>query len=398
MSKQNITIAPRRRNRKTTVVVDVPKTTANRNRRRRKKALKKEMTALNRLPLATNNVKLRPCTAEYAVALVDPFGSRKTDPCIPDSIVLPSNKLQTKVRVTMQSGANGTGFVLFDPWHMAWNDGGIDGTVTSAPVLYTDASYPISLVNTTIVAGAFVNPGIKQANSNSPFQQADYINNGRQLRLVAAGLRVQYTGSNFRNQGQVYLARTQSNVSFPNLFDIALLTQDNYTSIVPVSRKSEYTFYTPDTHDLLSYHPADYFDAADGGNNRFAYAIVIVGADLEAPQSWSVEAISYFEIIGSGLTLTKSHGDPEGMAAAQESMPVRNPTVPPGKVVQSVLGRMISSLTETGRELLPIAAKYGVPALASYITGNPAPMIANYAANNYNIPGLVSQPMVEEVD
>lgn len=404
MSTIKLPAGTRRRQRKPraeTIIVEQvgsQKTAQNRNRRRRKKAIKKEMNSLNRLPLVTNNVKLRPCTAEYAVALVDPFGSRKTDPCIPDSIVLPSNKFQTKARFTMTTGSQGTGFVLFDPWHMAYRDGSLSSTYNTAPVVFTNGAYANTGVNTTIVGGAFVMAGLDIANSNSMFTNADLA--GRELRLVAAGLRVTYTGSNFRNQGQVYLARTQFNTSFPLIFTIGALTQDNYTSIVPVSRKSEYCFYTPDTHDFLSYHPQGYYVGAQGGSDHFAYGIFIQGGDPASPQSWFVEAISYFEMIGPGLTLTKSHSDIEGMGIVQESLPVRNPTSPPGKVAQSVLSKVVNSLAETGKELLPIAIKYGVPALSSMITGNPAPLLANFAANNYgNVnPAAYSQPLVEEID
>jgi len=403
MSTKTTITAPRRRGRQArNVSVEIQsdpqqaaKTARNRQRRRNKKAMNRMNKA--RLPVVTTNTRLRPCTAEYAVALVDPFGSRQTMPCIPDSIVLPSAKFQTKARATLTNGTAGTGFVLFDPWKMAYNNGALVNTWCDNPIIYTNGAYAgASLINYTVNAGAFAVAGVTSSGSNSPYSQADFTANGRQLRLVAAGLRVTYTGSSFRNQGRLLLFRSQSNASYPTIIQSGTLLNDNYTSVMTVSRKSEYTFYTPDNHDYIAYHPlTDYFGS--NANSHFAYGILVDGADGTAPQSWFIEAIAYFEIVGPGLTLSKSHSDVEGMGLVHESLPVKNPVVTPTKVAGNVLTKVSNALIETGRELIPMALKYGVPALTSIASGNPTPLLTSFAANNYQL-NMPQNAYVEEID
>jgi len=396
----NIQIAPRRRRnnkRRATVVLPATngsRTQNNRLRRKRQRARKRAANTINNnLNRAGIDTKIAKCTVEYAQALVNPFGARQTMPCVPDSIVMPSLKFQSKVRGTAFTGVNGAGYVLFDPWHMMWNDGNIAGTSTSAPIIFTGVeNTAASQLSAVIAGGVFTNPGVFIANSNSPYTQDDYNANGRQVRLVAAGLRITYTGSNFRNQGQVYLGRSQSNASFPNNLPFSDFAQDNYTSIVPVSRKSEYTFYTPDTHDFLSYHNAEEFDAHDGGEDHFAYLIAIDGGDTAEPQAWFFEAVAYFEVIGKGLTLSPSHSDVQGLGHVHEALPVRNPTQPPKTVETSTFQKIANSLSSSFVSVLPQLTRAGMGMAAGYLTGNPG-MAMQGLSNAFQ-----SQVTISEVD
>ena len=108
-----------------------------------------------------------------------------------------------------------------DPFHMAYNNGTINPGNTSAPIIFTDPNYNLNVLNYVVASIAFVAPGVNIANSNSTLT-AEFLEQAtRQIRLVAAGLRISYTGSNFRNQGRVILAKMQGNTSFSPLGDVS---------------------------------------------------------------------------------------------------------------------------------------------------------------------------------
>jgi len=317
------------------------------------------------------------CAQEYASALVNPFGSRGTLPCIPDNIVMPSYKFQSKCRGVFSTGTLGVGFVLLDPWHMVWNDGGIGPSDSSAPIIFTTPAYNQSTLDYSIVASAFVRPGVFIANSNSNLPAAFFEGNTqRQLRLVACGLKISYVGSNFRNQGRIILSRSQGNNSFPKTgVSSSTLLNDNYTSVLPVLRKSEYVFYVPDEHSYLSYHTGPFFDANVGtGNNHFGMLIFIDGGDTNEPQSWMFESTAYFEAVGPNLTLSPSHSDVQTMGKVLESLPVKAPTTAPQNVQNGLFARLGAAVSNqlmiTGPALAGSAVRLAGQAASAYMGGN----------------------------
>jgi hypothetical protein len=286
-------------------------------------------------------------------------------PCIPDTVVIPSHKIQTKCRGIFTTGTNGVGFVSLDPFMMVKNDGGNSGSQTSFPIVFTDPTYTGNNYDATVSGSAFL-PGVVPANSNSPYNDT-FMNQGlRQYRLVAAGLRITYTGSNFRNQGRVILARNQGGSAF-SVSTASQLLQDNYSVVCPVSRKSEYVFYVPDDYGFLTYKPISEIDPNVQGQSHRSLLILVDGGDIDSPQSWLFEAVAYFELVGRNLTVSPSHGDPEGMATVLESLPTKNPQVPPKQVEASVLNRIYQKITENVTTYGPGLANMGM----NYLLGQP---------------------------
>jgi hypothetical protein len=390
MSQTIITNKPKkRRGRRAnvqTTIVQTPAPNSNTVRNRQRRLRKRAVKRLDRQIIPMNDIKIRNCTLEYASALVNPFGTRATMPCIPDNVVIPSYKLQTKCRGVFSTGTMGLGFVLFDPWKMCYKDGSFAGTFSTFPLLYSGSPYAQANVNWQIAGGVPFDLGMHGANSNSLFNAGDLEEaaSNRQIRLVAAGLKIQYVGSNLYNQGRVTIARVSGNANFPTTYTGNDLLIDNYTNTMPVSRKSEYTFYTPDDHSLLSYHPLSNYVAANGGVDHFAYTIVIEGGSLTNPQSWAFEAVAYFEIIGRALTLSPSHSDVENMGHALESLPVRNPSSHPKIVENSVFTKLTNLIKSSVSNYGPMLARAGL----NYLTGYPTTGSQN----------LLTYPTITEVD
>jgi len=358
-------------------------TLKNRQRRIRKNKKKKEIKQ------TSNTLKtiMSKCTREYAAALVNPFGSRHTMPCVPDNIVMPSFKIQTKVRGVFSTGTLGFGFVVLNPWQMLTSDNGFGPTSVNSPVVFTTATYNASFYSAQVAGGTFTLPGLNAQNSNSDLNVSFVTTQQRQMRLVAAGLRCQYIGSTFRNQGRVILASQQGNSNFLPGTTGSTLLLNNYNISVPVSRKSEYVFYKPDSHDLLSYQDYNnYLPSVSALPDRKSLLIYVEGGDIEVPQSFEFEAVAYFEVIGPNLTLSTSHSDPSGLGATLSSLPVRNPTAPPKEVEETVFQKIFKEISEQSINIVTEASRK-LPGLAF-----------NYASNYLAGQRMHNEPTIEWVD
>lgn len=360
------------------------KTKQNRSRRLRKNKKKK----VQKQTTQTLHTIVSKCTKEYAAALVNPFGARQVLPCIPDNIVMPSLKLQTKIRGVFSTGTLGTGFVVLNPWQMLSNDNGFGTTAINSPVVSTTNAYPLNSFSISVAGGMFVQPGLTASNSNSDLNIAFTTTAGRQMRLVAAGLKVQYIGSSFRNQGRVVLATNTANTPFANFVTGAGLLLNNYNISVPVSRKSEYVFYRPDSHGLLSYFDySSYLPSLTPANaDRKSLLIYVEGGDTEVPQSFEFEAVAYFEIIGPNMTLSTSHSDPSGLGATLSALPVRNPSSEPKEVEASVFQRIWKEVSEQSSSIVVEASKR-IPGMAF-----------NYAANYLSSQRMQREPTIEFIE
>jgi len=344
----NPTAKSRRRRRvvKTTTTQVTNQNNSAPRRRRRNRRRGKRAVATKLSPRA-----IAKCAQEYGVALVNPFGLRSTLPCIPDVSVMPSYKFQVKARGVFSTGTLGVGFIILDPFMMMWNNGipNVPTESNTAPVVFTTPTYAGTTIG-YLPSEDGLPTGVEIGQSNSMFDSAFYSNTTRKIRLVASGLRISYVGSNFRNQGRITIYRNQGNESIVNGTTNSTMLKDNYTSICPISRKSEYVFYTPDNAEHLSYLSGrDHFDPNSGAPDaadHHCMAIFIEGGDTENPQSWLFEAISYFEMIGPNLTLSPSHSDPVGMGTVLSSLPVKAPTSTPPVVAESLMNRVGQTLLE----------------------------------------------------
>jgi len=237
----------------------------------------------------------------------------------------------TKCRGVFSTGTLGVGYCLFDPWASLISDGGIAGgaDLCSRAVIYTNVNYASDHLVWASAGGVFTTAGVVGAQTNSIFPGASLA--GKECRLVCAGLRCRYIGTDFRNQGRVILYRSQgnNNIAHGGTIDGNALLNDFYTATIPVSRKTEYVYYLADTASLLGYQVWDgnFNGYSNAAQQHYSYLIFIDGGDTVTPQSWEFETVSYFELTGSFIALTKSESDPSGFGAVMSSLPTTAPTI-----------------------------------------------------------------------
>lgn len=302
-------------------------------------------------------------------ALVDPFNVKRA-PCLPDTIILPSHKYTTKASGIFSTGASGLGYVLFDPWKMAVRDNTSIDTYFVSPIIstlntynYTDMKYLTSDIGTCISIHG----------SNSPYTYFDLQSAKTQYRLVAAGIRVRYMGTSFRNQGRIIQYRTVSNASVPQNFTGAQMMNQPYTYSRPVRDGGQpYVYYVPDHPSYIGYNSPSYFygESAAGGSDRFAYALLIEGGDTESPQSFEFEAEAHFELIGGNYSTSDSEGDSVGFNATLGALSTRAPISDPlSEVRKTIAGVAQQVLQSTTSYVAPLATAYLSNKVSSFANG-----------------------------
>lgn len=206
-------------------------------------------------------------------------------------------------------------------------------------------------------------------------------NTDRQFRLVSAGIRVKYIGSNLYNSGRVTLYRDQGNdpIQISGTTTSNGFLTNNYAIAVPVSRGTQSVTYAPSNASEFSYQNMDLTYALTPlALVDYCLICYIDGAQL-APnqQSWEFEAVANFEGIGANLTLTPSFSDPVGLGATMSSLPTRNPEGDLTSVVEGVFTRMGNAMWEGASGILS-----GIERLAPAVAGS----IASGLTGNFILP------------
>lgn len=321
------------------------------------------------------------CTRTYVRALVNPFGYLAEQPCIPDTISIPSFKFSTKARGVLSTGVQGTGYILVDPFMMCANDLGVGPSGIDSPVVYTSAAYNQTglLYNNDDTQPA----GVFTAVSNSQFPYIGFFDNKeRQIRLVGCGVRIKYIGSTFRNQGRVISFRVAGNASVlaDSVNNAPTFLADNLNVTTNVNRAWDYVHYVPDNHVLLSYFQLSSLMITQGFANHRSYGFLIEGGDTEIPQSWEWEVTAHFEAVGPNMTYSPSHSDVTGFGGVLSALPLTVPTKQPMAEENSLWQRFASYFdSETTRYVLGQATnvvKSGAPVILNAAGGR----ILNQAA------------------
>lgn len=122
----------------------------------------------------------------YARSLINPFSSPAA--CIPDYPVLPSRKLKVFGKGVIETGNAGFGFIQMRPEGGPAND--------FSPIAYSNSAY----LGTTL---ANTGAGVSTLNSNSDYSSTDFgaTNDKARYRVVSAGLRVRYAGTELNRGG-----------------------------------------------------------------------------------------------------------------------------------------------------------------------------------------------------
>lgn len=222
-----------------------------------------------------------------------------------------SSKQRSWTKGTLSTGTTGFGFIMFDPVGAAVND--------RSSVWASDSSYAAGV---TAISGA----GVVATNSNSQYSSADIgaTNPLNQFRVVGAGVRIRYAGTELNRGGFVNALAdpTHSNQTGASLLTIRAEPEAKQ---FPVNREWTTVLYRPVFNDELNYQ-SDWTLAVP------AHVIVVTAASAATPLTYEYECFTVHEFQGRSVKgMTPSHSDPTGFAAVNTTA-LTNPVLRPNQV------------------------------------------------------------------
>jgi len=288
-------------------------------------------------------IGLSDCLVEYAKAMIDPFDT-VPNPCIPDNICIPSYKFNCKVESTFTVGLMGTGFVLFNPWSMAANDVAATGASIDFPIIVSTANYTRIDVNPSIAR--LSNGEILGFGSTSPFTFAEFGNDQIQMRLVAAGVEIEYIGELLNQSGCV--TTLQNNGLQPFIFPTEIVTlQSNPRARTCANSKENrcYISYTPTNSNVLSYGSINqYLPSQQNVPTLTNHPLVIAVSGATPGITFRLKAMAFFEMQMDNTNVTPSESDPIGFPAFLAAKTAVVATDDPGTDLKSVLQKTIKNI------------------------------------------------------
>lgn len=254
------------------------------------------------------SVSLSKCSADYAKSLMEPWSDAA--PCLPSGFPLPSLKRKFFARGTGgQGGAAGsTGFIAFAPYLGVSSNNGC--------VFWTDGAYTGSVVATS---GTGVNSGVL----NSSYTTAMFGANGLQYRLVTAGIRLRYTGTELNRGGRFIPFEHPNHGSVVGLSASNLLSMQGVQPVRPSSDGKWVTVVSSGPKEEAEMGYATDWSVAPANNTTLVImcngGVAPVGGVAQFTFEW--EAWANYEITGINLSgQTESHHDPVGASLAANAV------------------------------------------------------------------------------
>jgi len=298
--------------------------------------------------------------------MTNPFDPVDPLPCIPDIISIPSFKWRVVSRATATLGANGYGAAILNPWQMAWSD----TTVQNTGLRVSNGQNTWLAV--TALPDPTTSPDWSAATSSSMFSGSSLVG-GAQIRLVAAGLKCNYSGTTLEQSGRIVLVRQPGNSQLWGASHSTLLARPTSTQI-PCTRATHFVTYYPDDPYFLGYHPLSAWDVGSSYQQSYSLGILFNG---QPNQTYQIEAVAYFEVIGLNQPPSASQNDPVGYAAVLNA--TQSATLP-GTSPQAWFQHALRNIGNAAVEGLSYTAK-GAAAAASAAGVH---YINNRARNYYN--------------
>lgn len=238
------------------------------------------------------------CAAKYAATLIDPYTHHGIG--VPTVPAVPSWKTYVFARGTLQtSSTTGIGYVLASPLNAIVND--------ATAVYYTGSNYAGTTMATT-------GTGVVTGLTNSPYAAAALggQESGVTYRVVSAGLRVRYRGTNLDMGGTLYSVThpTHAALDNANAGDLAAI---NLTKIGTVSREWTSTVWCP-------VYPQEFnFNSSVGGTTPMAHLIVAPDATQTISFDWELTVnVEFVGMPVRGMTVGQS--DNQGFGAVTSAM------------------------------------------------------------------------------
>jgi hypothetical protein len=290
--------------------------TTSKNKRQRKKtrnASNKQKPRQNKtmtvVAQRATHFSLSMCSRDYLRAISDPFSlPLGTLPCIPDLYDSPSKKLRIVQRGLLQAPGSGQptgycGFVCFDPFNGISND---FNTVGYSAATYVDDGFPSTYGDT----GCLETPMTQSPYTHNAFGTA----NGKlQYRVVAAGVRVRYAGTELERGGLTIPFRHPQNFPF-NGYSLTDVLSFQDSRRLPVDRKWHGQFYLPTTAAYYTYTTGTGSQPDPCTSGSIGVLIKSGGSNST---TWEWECVAFYEVAGATENTTPSHADLNGMSAVR---------------------------------------------------------------------------------
>lgn len=286
-----------------------------------------------------------PCTANYLRYRVSPFdiwdnkpeepaweksyGPLKELPCIPSFPPIMSRKVFTFLKGDFFAGTTGTAFIAFAPWRLAADYSLLQND--SPGLIYSTAASTSNTYPAMDTAAAPL-PATGLANLNSDIDAAALVfssasTSGIKYRVVAAGLRVTYTGTSLNMSGGMHICETPDHASLSTMSSAGLSVLPSYF-FKDVNKEWTTLTYSP-VHPPEFEYMADAFvnpitiastnSVAPNEITRHHMGFLITGAQPSAP--FRFEAITFLEVIGAEVRgKTRSSSDPTGLSKVTETL------------------------------------------------------------------------------
>lgn len=254
-----------------------------------------------------HEVHMSPGAEQYTAGMLSPA---MAPPCGMPVGGTPSEKNKCFARGRLATGTANCGFILVAPGRLLVNDSTATGTMGIA---ITGATYAGTQL--TNVLGT----GVTAVAANSPYPEAFYGNAALKGRLVAAEVRVRYSGTELNRGGDAVVYCDPNHNSLSGLTDAQLLSNAaagrsfiameewiscKYNGVVDAG---EETFLGTITSATVK-------------NANHCMAIMINSAVAGA--TFDFEVYAHFEVIGTAATttLTKTVSDPIGHGAVNAAV------------------------------------------------------------------------------
>lgn len=299
-------------------------------------------------------IKVPDCTIDYLDALCNPFET-PAGVCLPaDIFPMPSQKVKAFSRGTFTLGTSGVGFIIMSP-----------STASDTSALAFSTATTVMTTGTTIAAAT--NKGYSTF-AKLPYTYADVVTNSEvQCRLVGAGVRVRYVGTENGRNGSCIAYEDADHSSIEEYTWLTMLQENS----VKGSRPSGDGSWDASVSYTGPVRPSDLSfvndDTPAGTTNASVMGIMVSGV---AGDQYAFEAVVHVEYIGSKVPgKTKTHADAQTYAQALA-------TVKEAAAVSTVVPQDRSSVFESFfkrvGESLPQLIPAGVSLVKGLVTKNPA--------------------------
>jgi len=169
----------------------------------------------------------------------------------------------------------------------------------------------------TVVSLASVNNITASSNSDYAAAQVGVADTQLEYKLVSAGLKIRYIGTELERGGQLIGLQDQNHKSMEGR-SLASVSGEETSKRFPIDRKWKRVLFRPIDDDDLDFQNQLHVYTPAATDPTFYMGFIVQAPDASTSISFEFEAYANFEVMGRIVRgATKSHVDPVGAGAVQ---------------------------------------------------------------------------------